>query len=353
MKNGSKSDETIGLDLSDKTGLYVVLDAAGEVVREGKVVLTLAGVGKVFGARLPCRMAIEVGTHSPWLSRELARLGYEVIVANAREVKLISLSKKKNDREDAILLARLARLDPRLLRPVQHRGEQAQADLAVLRSRRQLVDARTKLINSVRGTVKATGMRLPKCSTDSFTRQVKDHLPRELWPALEPLLTVIANLTEQILSMTRALERMAEERYPETRLLRQVKGVGVVCALTFVLTLEEPGRFRRSRSVGSYLGMTARQRDSGEQKPQLRITKAGDAALRSVLVQSAHYILGRFGDDCDLRRWGLRLAGTGSKLQKKKAVVAVARKLSVLLHHLWATGEVYEPLRQSALSPAA
>jgi transposase len=276
-----------------------------------------------------------------------------VIVANPRRVKLISQSKRKNDREDALLLARLARLDPRLLRPVQHRGEQAQADLALLRSRRALVDSRTRLINHVRGAVKAVGLRLPEVSAASFAGKALPLLPRELGPALEPLLATIDQLTQQLKAMEKELARLAEERYPETRLLRQVQGVGLICSLTYVLTLEEPSRFRRSRCVGAYLGLVAGQRDSGEQKPQLHITRSGDPVLRSLLVQSAHYILGRYGPDSDLRRWGLRLAGEGSKAQKKRAVVAVARKLSVLLHHLWSRGEIYEPLRQVELSPAA
>lgn len=355
MTNGSSLDETIGLDLSDKTGLYVVIDSAGEVVREAKVKLSLDGVRKVFGARQPCRIAIEVGTHSPWLSRELARLGYEVIVANARQVGLITGNrKKKTDREDAETLARAARFDPRLLRPVQHRGEQAQTDLAILRSRQALVAARTQLVTSARGMVKAVGGCLPKCSTDSFATKVKDHLPQLLKAALEPMLAAIAGLTDQIKALERDLEKLALERYPETGLLRQVDGVGLITSLTYVLTLEEPGRFRRSRSVGAYLGMVERKSQSGDHDPQLRITKAGDAALRSVLVQSAQRILGPYGKDSDLRRWGLRLAGPkGNKIRKHKAVIAVARKLSVLLHRLWLTGEVYEPLRQERLLATA
>lgn len=352
MTNGSSFRETIGLDLSDETGVYVVLDGEGEVRREGKVVLTREALSKKF-AGSPCRIAIEVGTHSPWVSRDLAGVGHEVIIANPRQVKLISRNPKKNDREDALLLARLARLDPRLLRPVQHRGEQAQADLAQLKSRRLLLQTRTKLINSVRGMVKMTGLRLPKCSGDSFASQARPHLPREMVEALTPLLDTIAGLTLRLQAMTRKLERMASERYPETQLLRQVTGVGLICSLTYVLTLEEPERFRRSRAVGPYLGLVARQRQSGEQQPQLHITKAGDVALRSVLVQSAQYILGRYGPDTDLRRWGLKLAGEGNKSRRKKAVIAVARKLSVLLHHLWSSGEVYEPLRQAELSAVA
>jgi len=353
MKNGSSLGETIGLDMADKTGVYVALDREGEVCDEGKLALTRQALGKVFGGRASCRMAIEVGAHSAWVSRELALLGHEVIVANPRQVRLIPQNKKKSDREDALLLARLARLDPRLLRPIQHRGEQAQADLAMLRARSELVATRTKLINSVRGMVKTTGLRLPRCSADSFSAKARPHLPRELMPALMPLLDTVAGLTAQIKQMTHELQRTAETRYPESALLRQVPGVGLLCSLTYVLTLEEPARFRRSRAVGAYLGMVPRQHQSGEQQPQLHITKAGDTALRSLLVQSAQYILGRYGPDSDLRRWGLKLAGEGNKARRKKAVIAVARKLAVLLHHLWSTGQVYQPLRQAELSTAA
>ena len=353
MTNGSSLDETIGLDLSDRTGLFVVIDAAGQVVREGKVTLTLEGVGKVFGARQPCRIAIEVGTHSPWLSRELERLGYEVIVANARQVGLIARGQKKTDRVDAETLARAARFDPQLLKPIRHRGERAQAGLAMLRARKALVESRTRLVISARGMAKAVGGRLPRCSADSFAAKVRDHVPQLLKAAIEPMLAAVAQLTQQIKAMTRDLKQLAQERYPETALLSQVHGVGLICSLTYVLTLEEPARFKRSRQAGAYLGLTARQHESGEQKPQLHITKSGDIYLRSVLVQSAQHILGPFGPDSDLRRWGLQLAGTGSKMRKNKAVIAVARKLSVLLHRLWLTGEVYEPLRQQRLLATA
>ena len=356
MMNGSKlsvAPEAIGLDLSDKTAVWVLVDEEGEVAAEGRIELSHRGLERVFSTRLPCRIALEVGTHSPWVSRWLEQQGYEVVVANVRQVGLIARSKKKNDREDAEKLARLARLDPALLRPIRHRGEQAQADLALIRSRRALLRSRTGLINSARGMVKAMGYRLPRCSADSFAGRTRAHLPESLRPALRPLLRAINGLTQEIRRLSHQLRKLALERYPETRLLTQVTGVGLICSLTYVLTLEEPSRFHRSRAVGAYLGLTTRQHDSGEQRPQLHITKAGDAYLRGVLVQSAHYILGRYGPDTDLRRWGLKVAGAGSKAQKKRAVIAVARKLSVLLHRLWCSGEVYEPLRQASLIEAA
>lgn len=348
----SMAQETIGLDLSDRVGTYVVVDEMGSVRSEGKVVLTKSGLSRVFARRTPGLIAIEVGTHSPWVERELKGLGYAVLVANARQVQLIGKSQKKNDREDAETLARLARFDPKLLKPIQHRGEQAQADLAVLRSRDGLIRARTLLINHVRGATKAAGGRLAKCSADSFAARAGEQLPDMLKAALLPLVASIAQLTQQVKDCTGKLETLAQERYPETGVLRQIKGVGLLTSLGFVLVLEEAQRFAKSRSVGAFLGLTTRQYQSGDSQPQLHITKAGDPLLRRLLVQAAQYVLGPFGPDCDLRRWGLKLAGQGNKIRKRKAIVAVARKLATLLHHLWATGEVYEPLRPEAMAAA-
>lgn len=344
----------IGLDLSDKTATYVVLSADGQVVEDGKLRLSQVGLQRALGARPPAQIAIEVGSNSPWVSRTLTDMGYDVTVANPRQVKLISHGQKKSDLLDAENLARLLRYDRALLRPITHRGPEAQADLALLRSREILVRSRTSLINSVRSMAKAAGVRLPRCSADSFHQKVRNHLPELLQPALLPVLDAIAGLTEKIVTVTQQLEKLAAERYRETRVLRQIKGVGLLTSLGFVLTLEEAQRFSRSRSVGAFVGLTPRQHESGESQPQLRITKAGDPLLRRLLVQAAQYVLGRFGEDCDLRRWGLKLAGNGkNKIRRNKAVVAVARKLAVLMHRLWVTGEVYEPLRQASLVEAA
>lgn len=135
--------------------------------------------------------------------------------------------------------------------------------------------------------------------------------------------------------------------YPEVALLKQVKGVGTLIGLTYILTLDDPHRFRRSRDAGCFLGLRPGRRNSGMSEPQMHISKEGDAYLRTLMVQGAHYILGPFGPDSDLRRWGLKLAERGGKNAKKRAVIAVARKLAVLLHKLWVSGEVYEPLRNN------
>jgi transposase len=268
-----------------------------------------------------------------------------VLVANARKLRLIYTNKRKTDEIDAENLARLARLDPRLLYPLKHRGEECQAHLAILRSREALVGSRTQLVNHVRGAVKSFGARLPKCPARSFHNRVAAHIPEALLPALGPVLETIASLTQRIRQYDRQLETISEERYPETELLRQVEGIGPLTALTFVLTLEDPHRFERSRSVGAYLGLVPATAQSGDRDPQKRISKEGDEMLRKLLVGSAHYILGPFAkEDSDLRRHGEKIASRGAKNAKKRAVVAVARKLAVLLHSLWVSGEVYEPL---------
>ena len=276
--------------------------------------------------------------------------GHEVLVANARKLRLIYANKRKTDEIDAENLARLARVDPKLLYPLKHRGEDSQAHMALIRSRQALVGCRTQLVNHVRGAVKSFGGRLPKGPAVSFHNKAAEHIPEALWPALGPILETIASLTERIRDYERQLETLSKERYPETDLLRQVEGVGTLTALTFVLTLEDPYRFEKSRCVGAYLGLVPARDQSGDRDPQRRISKEGDEMLRRLLVSGAHYILGPFGSDSDLRRHGEKIASRGGKNSKKRAVVAVARKLSVLLHSLWVSGEVYEPLRNARAS---
>jgi transposase len=340
---------TAGLDIGDKYSYLCLIDSqSGEVIEEGRLRTSPEAFGRRFGSeRPPMRIAIEAGTHSPWASRVLEGLGHEVLVANSRKLRLIYANKRKTDEVDAENLARLARLDPRLLYPLKHRDEECQAHLAVIRSRQALVDCRTQLVNHVRGAVKSFGARLPKCSARSFHKRAKEHIPEALLPALEPILEQIASLTERIRDYDRRLETICQERYPETELLRQVEGIGPLTALTFVLTLEDPHRFQKSRSVGAYLGLVPATDRSGDRDPQKRISKEGDQMLRKLLVGSAHYVLGPFGQDSDLRRHGEKIASRGGKNAKKRAAVAVARKLSVLLHRLWVSGEVYDPLHNA------
>jgi transposase len=318
---------------------------SSEVIEEGRLRTSPEAFRRRFSSeRPPMRIAIEAGTHSPWASRVLKECGHEVLVANSRKPRLIYSNKQKTDEIDAQNLARLARLDPKLLYPVERRGEDSQAHMALIRSRQALIGCRTQLVNHVRGTVKSFGRRLPKCPARSFHNRAGEHIPESLRPALEPILEQIGSLTERIRDYDLRLETISKERYPETALLRQVEGVGPLTALTFVLTLEDPYRFEKSRSVGAYLGLVPAQDQSGDRDPQKRISKEGDEMLRRLLVGSAHYILGPFGSDSDLRRHGQKIASRGGKNSKKRAAVAVARKLSVLLHRLWVTAVVYDPL---------
>jgi transposase len=344
---------TIGLDLGDKSSAYCVLDGSGAVVSEHKVRTTPKALSDCFSGMAISRIALETGTHSPWISRLLSGIGHEVIVANARHVRLIAQSRQKDDRLDARTLARLARVDPKLLSPVTHRSAQAQADLSLIRARAALVRSRATLINTARGLVKTNGERLH----GSSSRIIKSDVSMDLSPALrismEPVLQSIKALTLQIREYNRKIIDLGKTSYPEVSLLTQVHGVGPLVALTYILTLEDPHRFSKSRDAGCYIGLQPARRNSGSCQPQLHITKEGDPYLRSLLVESAHHILGPFGVDSDLRRWGLALAARGAALGKKRAIVGVARRLAVVLHHLWVTGEVYRPLHQATLAVAS
>jgi transposase len=282
-RNISRQRLIIGLDLGDRNSWYCVLDETGQIQLEQRVRTTVKALQEVFGAMPRSRIALEIGTHSPWISRLLSELGHEVIVANARKVRLIGESRKKDDRLDAQTLARLARLDPELLYPVKHRSAQAQADLMMIRARAGLVRARTGLVNTARGLAKSYGERLRGCNVGNMDPEKAEGLSPELQRALEPLLSAIEEVSERIVEYNDRIEALAQASYPQVELLKQIKGVGTLIALTFVLTLEDPHRFHRSRDVGGYLGLQPGRRKSGESEPQMHISKEGDPYLRTLL----------------------------------------------------------------------
>jgi transposase len=333
---------TIGIDLGDKKSQYVVLDSTGAITEEGKVETNDPKLRSFLSRFRGAVVAIEVGTHSPWISRLITECGHQALVANARKVKLISRNKRKNNRIDALTLARLARADQSLLYPIRHRGAEAQADLAVLRARDAMVRTRTRSISHVRGAVKSVGGRLPKCSAESFIKRCRDLIPQILVPALEPILDQIVQINKVVAEYDRTIEAMLD-KYPDAQKLTQITGVGSLTALAYMLVLEDARRFVRSRSTGAYLGLVPGSDDTGDDHVQKGITKEGDKFVRRLLVGSAQYILGPFGPDCDLRRHGEAMAARGGKNAKKRAVVAIARKLAVLLHRLWICDEAYDP----------
>ena len=343
-KNKAKAarrQETIGCDVGDrKSEIYILLSKGKS---ERSVVSTRRVAWEAFLKRPAAHVVLEAGTHSGWISRLAQEAGHRVTVANPRRLKLISQSDSKRDRSDAELLARLGSADPKLLAPIEHRGPKEHADLAVPRARDLLVTVRTRLVNHVRGAVKSAGERLPKCSARSFDRRAATGIPTELRPALDPMLKLLTAVDLQIRALDREIALVAK-RYPDVEVIRQIGGVGPITALVFVLTLAKKERFRKSRTVGAYLGMRPKQDQSGDIDKQLGITKAGNVLLRRLLVNCANYILGPFGPDSDLKTWGLKLSARGGKNARRRAKVAVARKLAVLMHRLWVTGEVYQPI---------
>jgi transposase len=320
-----------------------MLDAEGEAQKRTTVTNTAKAIRKYFGELEPCRVALEAGTHSGWVSRILEELGHEVLVGNPRKLRAIWDSDEKDDDRDAEMLARIARFDPHLLYPIHHRGQEAHSDLAVIKARDMLVKTRSILISHARGAVKTLGERISSCSAEAFHIRLLEEMPAQLRPALEPVMKSIEDLTGRIRHYDKLLEQMCSKKYPETEGLRAISGVGPVTTLAFVLTIEQSSRFDKSRAVGPFLGLVPKRDKSGQTDKQLRITKAGDAYLRRLLVGCAQYILGPFGPDCDLRRFGLKLAARGGKNAKRRAVIAVARKLAVMMHHLWKSGAAYDP----------
>ena len=347
-------DKTIGIDLGDRISHFTIRGANGDVTQRGKIKTTPEMFSKflAYHQGKHIRAVYEAGTHSLWVTWLAQELGLETVVANTRELAMISQSQRKTDRRDADLLSEFGYLRPSVLCPIQHRSRRSFAHRALVRARATLVAVRTDLTNAIRGLVKPTGTRVTS-SVDSFHKTALQEIPKDLRAHLEPLLDTLRDIAVRIATYDKQIRKLAKECYPETQRLEQVKGVGPITSLCFVLTIEDPTRFAKSRDVGAYLGLVPKLRSSGDAAPELRITKAGDRQMRSLLVLCAQYMLGHFGEDCDLRRYGERIAAGGGKNAKKRAIVAVARKLAILLHRLWVTGAEYEPLRHANRGLAA
>lgn len=352
MKNSNARvvTPTVGVDLGDRKSRVCVLDEGGEIVEEASIATTRTAFERKFGRLDRSLVVIETGTHSNWVHDVLVSSGHEVLVADARRLRAVTQNVRKSDEVDAQLLARLGRSDAKLIKPIEVKPELTRIDLGLLRARAALVEARTQLCNAVRGLAKTAGHRLPSCSTASLHKQT---VHESLNTALSPLLRVLKEASTVISEYDKEIERLCASRYTQTIPLQKIHGVGALSALYFVLTVGDPKRFHDARNVGAYLGLVPRRSQSGESDPQLGITKSGDRMGRALLVQCAHHILGPFGADSDLRRFGLKLAARGGKSARKRAVVATARKLAVLLFALLRNGEVYEPLRNSAKNTAS
>jgi transposase len=343
--SNDKRRAVFGLDLGDRTSDLAFFE--GDKVIHETLPTTLEAIRLRFEGEPPSRIILEAGSQTHWIVWELEKLGHSTIVAHPRHLRAVFAAGQKTDRSDSEWLLRLGASDLGLITPIRVRSRDRQGDLAVLRSRVALSKMRVHAIQAVRGMCKTFGTQLPKCSTASFAKRVATTIPRELYPACQPLLGQIQLLTDSIKRIERAIERVRTTRYPETEALMQIQTVGSITAMTFLLTLQDPKRFPKSRDVGPFLGLVPRKRASGDRDPELGITKTGDVEMRRLLVLRSQFILSSLGEDCDLKRWGLNIAARGGKNAKKRALVAVARRLAVLMHRLWVTGEVYEPLRQA------
>jgi transposase len=332
----------VGCDVSDKFTELCIVNRAGAVIEARRVRTSKPALVRAIEKHGRARVALEAGTHSRWIQEALAAAGHQVVVANPRQLQLIWKGRKKTDRTDANLLAKLARVDVSLLAPVHHRSRGAQIDLAVLRSRDLLVSVRTRLINHVRGLLKQFGLRVPGCSPEVFVGRANETVPAALEPALRPVLDSLREVNARIGEHDKQVQRLFEASATAQR-LSQVDAVGPITSLAFALTIEDPTKFKSSRIVGSFLGLTPAKDQSGDSDPEKHISKAGNSFLRRLLIQCAHRLLGTFGPDCDLRRWGLALCARGGASAKKRAIVAVARKLAVVLHRIWVTRGSYDP----------
>ncbi|MBW8782036.1 MAG: IS110 family transposase [Verrucomicrobia bacterium] len=328
-----------------------MLDDHGKIAGEDAVATSRESLEALSGRYPGAVIAMETGTHSPWVSRLFEAGGHRVYVANARKLRAISSSHTKSDQEDARMIARLARVDPALLSPVKHRSEAGQRAIIQIKVREALVRSRVNLMNSVRFLLKSLGVPMPSgVKAGSFVRKVRAVLDTPTCALVEPLLKMLEALGERIEACEEQLEKLAAERYPQAARLQQIPGVGPLTSLCFVATLENPARFKHARDVGAYLGLVPRRDQSGNTDKQLSITKAGNTALRCLLVNCAHYILGPFGPPSDLRAAGLRLCERGGKSAKKRAVIAIARKLAITLFALWKSGADYRPCSPTSLS---
>jgi transposase len=355
VKTIKASKVFMAIDLGDSHSQVCVVTSNGKTVLEKQVETTKKAFHDVVtGFPASSRLVdvvFEVGTHSPWVERLLKGLVRQVTVCDPAILRRIRSAGEKSDRTDARVLAELLRCHSALLRPVEHRSEELQVDWTLLNTRDALIACRTKLINSFRGSVKTMGERLPKSITSAaFANKVKDLIPEKLRAVLEPLRKVIEAVNDQIDDYDKAVTKCVNKKYVAAKKLAEIDGVGPITALAFVLVVFNAKRFRHTRSIGKYIGLTPKLDQSGTIDPQLGITKAGNPMLRKLLVQCAHQILGPFGKDCDLRTWGLALASRGGKNAKKRAVIAVARRLATKILAIWKSGVPYDPTYDAKLA---
>jgi len=327
----------VGMDVSLKETSICVVDGDGEIVSEGTVISEPSAIAEhlettAAGAK---RIGLETGPTTTWLWHELRALGLPVICIDARHAKAaLSMQINKSDRNDAVGLARIMQCG--WYKEVQVKSVTCHEIRAVLNSRAQLVKIKLDLENQIRGLLKNLGLVIGKARGNVFCRRVEELLGEQglLSEAVRPLLEVREKVSLEIAALYRKLMGLARNDQNSRRSMT-VPGIGPITALAFHSAIDDPIRFRRSRSVGAYFGLTPRRHASGEVDWSGRISKCGDRMVRSYLFEAAGVLLTRVPQWCKLKAWGHRL---WKRIGFKKAKIAVARKLAVVLHAMWRDG---------------
>jgi transposase len=345
---------TVGVDLADRASAICVVGPNGEVVSRETIPTDPDMIRQRFSRGVYDRVVIEACNIASWVGWELQKCGQRVIVAHSRSIALIHKSSRKNDRNDAEKLARLARVDEELVHPTHLRPRERAEVMSDVRGRATLVENRTRLVNSARSIAKTFARRLLGSTPGGIPAAIEQLADIEptLYATLHPLGQAISEISRQVRLFDKKLAKHCE-RFPEARRALQVHGVGPLTALTFVLVVDDARRFPRTRDIGAYLGLAPKQDQTGQTDPALRISKAGHRYLRALLVQCARRILMKKAPDSDLKRWGAQIAARGGKRAKHVAAVAVARRLAVILLAMWKNETDYVAIREVAVNTAA
>jgi transposase len=324
----------VGLDVSLKQTSICVVDQAGSVVREGVVDSDPELIAAFVRSKAPgaLRIGLETGPTTTWLWTELKRLGLPVICIDARHAKaVLKMQINKSDRNDAAGIARI--MQTGWFKEVRVKTIDSHLIKALLVSRALLVKIKRDLENQIRGLLKNLGLIIGRAKFNVFAVRAEELIEDrpELEAVIKPLLAARKAIEGQVADLDRKVLKLARHDV-QVRRLMTVPGVGPVTALCFKATIDDPTRFKRSRSVGAYVGLTTRRHASGEVDWSGRISKCGDAMLRMYLFEAAGVLLTRVPKWSALKAWGIRLAKRNGL---RKAKVAVARKLAVILHRMW------------------
>jgi transposase len=334
---GPAVEHYVGLDVSLKLTAICIVDGTGKIVREGAVASNPEAIAAFVKSHAPhvARIGLEAGATSTWLWTELNNMGLPIICIDARHAKAaLKMQINKSDRNDALGIARIMQCG--WYKVVRVKGLDSHAIKALLVSRALLVKIKRDLENQIRGLLKNVGLIIGRAKMNVFAVRAAELIEDrpELSAAVDPLLSAREAIEQQIVDLDRKVTRIARNDV-QVRRFMTAPGIGAITALCYLATIDDPTRFHKSRSVGAYVGLTTRRYASGEIDWKGRISKCGDAMLRSYLYEAANVLLTRVAKWSTLKAWGIRLA---KRSGLRKAKVAVARKLAVILHRMWIDG---------------